>query len=123
MAPAAMTRVLVVDDEVAVLGAFQRSFRKHFESTLASDSRQALELLQSGDFDVILVDYAMPGLTGIELLGQVAALRPDLPRLLVTAHHGLPEVRQAEREGLVAGVIAKPWTREDVLQLISSLVG
>lgn len=82
-------RILVVDDEhnlVKVTAAMLRSLG--YEVHSETDSRKALRLLRSdpGNFDLLLSDVAMPGMTGDALAQQVLALRPDLPVILMTGH-------------------------------------
>ena len=70
-------RVLVVDDEEAVLRAFARLLRPENEVVALSDPREALRLLESGErFDLILCDLMMPHLSGMELHGLVEARSP-----------------------------------------------
>jgi len=114
-------RVLVVDDELAILETFQRAFRRDFEIRLAANGAQALDLVEKYEFELVFADYAMAGMDGVTLLKRVAELRPGMARVLVTAHHTIAEVTDAVREGIVAQVIAKPWVRADVLSAISAI--
>jgi len=111
-------RALVVDDEPSILDAFRRALRREFQVDVALGSTRAFELLARKEFDVLFVDYAMPGLDGITLLGRVAELRPEMDRFLVTAHSDAPEVREAQERGL-ARVIGKPWARSDLLSALA----
>ncbi len=71
-------RVLVVDDEEAVLRAIARLLRPENEVVAVSDPREALRLLESGErFDVILCDLMMPHLSGMDLYSLVEARNPD----------------------------------------------
>jgi DNA-binding NtrC family response regulator len=115
-------RVLLVDDEMFILDAFRRAFRKHFEMSFASNSEEAYALIAGRSFDLYLVDFSMPNTSGIEILRRVQSLHPDAPRVLVTAHHEHPEVRSALESGLVARVVPKPWVREKLLQQVSELI-
>jgi DNA-binding NtrC family response regulator len=113
-------RVLVVDDEVAILATFQRAFRRDLDIQLAVSGVQALDLLEKYDFELVLADYAMAGMDGVTLLKRVAELRPKVARVLVTAHNTISEVTEAVRQGIAAYVIAKPWVRADVFSVISA---
>jgi len=70
--------------------------------------------LRNTTFDVALVDYSMPGLTGIDVLKKALELQPDMGRVLVTAHAEVEEVRSAQASGLSAAVIMKPWEKEAI---------
>jgi PAS domain S-box-containing protein len=76
-ADAVGARVLVVDDDEAVLRAIARLLRPENEVVAISDAREALRLLESGErFDLILCDLMMPNITGMELHGLVEARNP-----------------------------------------------
>jgi response regulator RpfG family c-di-GMP phosphodiesterase len=123
MSPPEKIRVLIVDDEQANLDTMQRSFRKDLTMVMASSGREAIEQLHKSTFDVVLTDYAMPLMNGIELLRQASVVQPSAGRIMVTAHSDLDEVRAAKSEGLVTVVLVKPWKREEVLRWIEQLRG
>jgi CheY-like chemotaxis protein len=106
--------VLVVDDEEANLDTFRRVFRKDFDMEFARSGAEALVLLRKMPFNVILCDFAMPDMNGVALLQRAAEIQPDMARLLVTAHDGATEVRDARASGLAISIIAKPWQKEQV---------
>jgi CheY-like chemotaxis protein len=112
--------VLVVDDEQANLDTFRRVFRKDFEMVFALSGDEGLELLRRQKFDVALVDYAMPMMNGVEFLRRAAEIQPEMARLMVTAHDGVAEVRDARPSGLVISIISKPWQRDQILQWITT---
>src|SRR4051812_24090955 len=95
-----MPAVLVVDDEQANLATFRRVFRQDFDMYLATSAEEALEHMAERAFDVALVDFAMPGMNGVEFFREAATRRPTMDRILVTAHADLPEVRAAKASGL-----------------------
>ena len=77
------TRILVVDDELSM-----REFlsilleREGYEAAVAANAEQALSLLETGQFDMVISDVQMPGLSGIELLGRIKAMAPETAVLL-----------------------------------------
>jgi EAL domain-containing protein (putative c-di-GMP-specific phosphodiesterase class I) len=85
--------VLLVDDEPTLLRAYARALTGagHRVAT-APDGPTAIQLFQSGQFDVIVSDIAMPGMDGIQLLRHVREKSLDVPVVLVT---GSPDVRTA----------------------------
>jgi DNA-binding NtrC family response regulator len=107
-------RLLVVDDDASLLRAFDRSFGRQYTVTTADSGEAALRLLAARGIDVVIVDYAMPGMSGVELLRQVACHHPAVGRLLLTAYADLPEVVELKATELVAAVLQKPWDRGDV---------
>jgi PAS domain S-box-containing protein len=91
--PLRIKKILVVDDDEAVLTTTVLLLEAlGFSPIGAGSGGDALRLLASGvDVDVVLTDFAMPGMTGVELAEAVRAARPDLPVVLVTGY--------AERSG------------------------
>jgi CheY-like chemotaxis protein len=111
-------RVLVVDDESYNLDTFRRVFRRELAMGFATSGEDALELLRDGDYDVLVTDHAMPGISGVELLTRVREAYPGLGRVMVTAHAELPEVRQSADAGVSMAVVMKPWRKEELLHWI-----
>ena len=122
MALEQLPSVLLVDDEAENLDTFRRVFRKEFAMRLALSGQEAVALMRQNRFDVALVDYAMPEMNGLELLRRATTLQPEMARLMVTAHEAVPAVRQARADGIMIGVIPKPWNREQVLQAVATVL-
>ena len=115
--------LLLVDDEARILSALRRSLRREgFEMLFADGPDQALELLGSQRVDFVLSDQKMPGMTGLELLEQVAARWPEIGRALLT---GWPEevpASRAEAAGIIA-VLPKPWDDGELKRLLHDRLG
>ncbi len=82
-------RVLFVDDEPRVLQGLQRMLhpmRKEWEMHFVESGQQALELLSKHDFDVIVSDMRMPGMTGADLLEEVKKRYPRVVRFILSGH-------------------------------------
>lgn len=112
-------RVLVVDDDDILLRAFERTFRRTYELHAASSGEAALAVLAERPVDVVITDFSMPVMNGIELLQQVVARHPGVARLMLTAYADLPEVAALKQEGLVGAVLMKPWSREEVEEAVA----
>ena len=86
--------ILVVDDEPDVVEMFRQRFRREarqgtYVMHFAVSGEQALQLLADGiepTLIVILSDINMPGMDGLQLLGEIKQRRPDLPVMMVTAY-------------------------------------
>jgi DNA-binding NtrC family response regulator len=79
----------------------------------ASRGETAVELLRKERFDLMVLDYKMPGMTGFDVYQQAKALYPDLAVVLVTGH-GSPEVvSEANRMGFDS-ILLKPFTSEEL---------
>ncbi len=64
----------------------------------------------------------MPVMTGIELLIAVAARWPTIHRVVVSGHFDLPVLQDAQRSGLAAALVEKPWTKAEILELVDRLI-
>ena len=86
-------RILIVDDEPAIRRALKPPLAElGFQFSEASRGEEALQLLHSGQYDVVLLDINMPGIGGIETLRRIRAFAPRLPVLMLTVRDGESEV-------------------------------
>ena len=84
-----MKRILFVDDEPRVLEALQRMLRpqrKRWEMLFAGGGEEALAILGSAPFDVIVTDMRMPGMDGARLLQHVKERFPSVIRVVLSGH-------------------------------------
>jgi DNA-binding NtrC family response regulator len=106
--------LLVVDDDPALLRTFARTFGKRHEVLAAESGADALHVLRARAIDVALVDYAMPAMSGVDLLRRMAVIHPDVGRVLLTAYADLPELAELKGAQLVSAILAKPWDVAEV---------
>ena len=107
--------ILVVDDEPDVAELFRQRFRREtrqgtYVMHFAGSGEEALDLLVGEiqpELLVILSDINMPGMDGIQLLGEIKQRRPDLPVMMVTAYGDDERRRRADELGAVE-FITKP---------------
>ncbi len=80
-----MGAILVVDDEVDVAKGWARALRiaKH-DVSYAQDSKTALQLSHENPFDLVILDYMMPGMTGIELLNEIRKDHPFIRSIIIS---------------------------------------
>lgn len=106
-------KILIVDDFSTMRRIIKNLLRDlGFNNTLeADDGNTALPMLQSGNFDFLVTDWNMPGMTGIDLLKAVRAdaKLASLPVLMVTAEAKKDQIVEAAQAG-VNGYIVKPFT-------------
>lgn len=121
MSAARLLRAFVVDDEPSILATFRRAFHRDFQLTTECEPLRALAQLQTCEVDVLFVDYAMPGINGVDFLERVRRMRPGLVAFLVTAHAPSAATQDAIVRGLANAVIPKPWTRDDILLRLDPL--
>ncbi len=116
-------RVLLVDDEPRILSALQRALRREgYELVTAETTAEALRVIDERPVDCVLSDFKMPGLTGVQLLAEVAARHPDAARLLITGWNVEIPQDELERVG-VFRVMSKPWEDADLKQTLREAMG
>ncbi len=109
-AQAPSLRVLIVDDDPLVLmGTADLVEDLGHQVRQAPSAADALALLESEDFDVVLSDQAMPGMTGVELAEEIARRQPDLPVILTT---GYADISQST--SLTLRRLSKPFSQKDL---------
>jgi len=106
--------ILVVDDEQDNLDAFRFNFRKVFDIISAGSGPEALDILRDRDVAVIITDQRMPRMTGLELLKEAKALRPDAVGIILTAFTDVDVLIDAINLGQVYRYITKPWDAKEV---------
>lgn len=108
-------RVLVVDDDKEHREALGRILsREGYAVILAADGREALEIVSRDAVELVITDLRMPDLTGMDLLRQVKAIRPETAVLLVTAFGESATYMAAMNLG-AAEYLNKPFRREEIL--------
>lgn len=113
-------RVLLVDDDPAVLRALARELRGSFEVLDASSYEEALRVLdESPDVRAICSDFDMgTGPDGLALLAEIRRRSPEAARLLVSASLSPKEIEETVESGLAHVFIGKPWASGDVLRAL-----
>ena len=116
--------ILVVDDDELVseyLGALLEA--ESYNVMVLNEPAAALEYFKEhpDDFDLIVTDQVMPGLTGVEIAQSILKLRPDLPILLITGYSEIISAENAKSFGL-SGFFPKPINESLFLDEISNLV-
>jgi len=117
--PAGAT-VVIVDDEEMVLGSLAAFLELETSYTIRTftSPAEAVQYAGSGRVDVVVSDYLMPGMNGIELLAEFGRLVPHAPRILLTGY--------ADKEGAIKAInevglfqfIEKPWDNDHLLMVL-----
>jgi signal transduction histidine kinase len=112
-------RILVVDDELGIREGCRRALASSgFEVEVAENGPAGLAKLHESNFDVLLLDAMMPGMSGLELLQHARKIAPALICIIITGYATVELAVQAIREG-AQDFIAKPFTAELLLQVIN----
>ncbi|MCB9557822.1 MAG: sigma-54-dependent Fis family transcriptional regulator [Deltaproteobacteria bacterium] len=110
--------VLVVDDENNILSSLRRALQiEGFQVTVADGGEAALEAVEKGAVDLVLLDVAMPDIDGIEVLRRIKAKAPDQPVVMMSGHSTIETAVQATKLGAF-DFIEKPLASERLLLTI-----
>jgi DNA-binding NtrC family response regulator len=113
--------ILVVDDDCWIRSALAYYFNKKDRLCVAVETaEQARELILRQPFHVVLCDYRLPGICGLELLKDAHAVRPDMFRVLITAY-ATEDIRQQARAIGVDDIIEKPFSTQDIKRCLDAL--
>ena len=114
-----MDTILVVDDETNYLTVMEALLGEEgYEVLTAPGGHDALKLTGSSDVDLVLTDMKMPKMNGIELLGELKRLYPDLPVIMMTAYGTVEKAVEAMKTGAF-DYILKPFKNEELLVTIA----
>lgn len=120
----ASNRVLVIDDEPAVLRAFRRVLSPTYAVTIVSNGREALQKIKDcDDFDAVLCDINMPQLSGVDFYRQLELTHPELARRVVFCSGGV--FSEADREFIESTrnpVLHKPLAPQVLLDALSGFL-
>jgi two-component system, NtrC family, sensor kinase len=108
--------LLFVDDEDNILQSIKRMFfNADYTIYTAKSGAEALALLESGTpVHVVVSDYRMPGMNGVEFLQRVSRKWPDTVRIVLSGYADTPAVIGAINEGGIYKFISKPWNDDDL---------
>ena len=108
-------KILIVDDEEKVLRALERTLMDDtYTVETACDGKEALEKLKVSPTDIVLSDYMMPGMNGLELFEQIKQLYPDIIRILITGRSDIQITIEAINKGDIFRFLLKPWDDEEL---------
>lgn len=116
------THILLVDDDASIrLLVGQILCREGYAVSPISDGTEAATIIEDISPDLVLTDYAMPGMDGWALALLVRRLRPGTPVLLITGSPGA--LAKAQESGNpFEGVLSKPFRTQELLSMIQELL-
>jgi DNA-binding NtrC family response regulator len=119
----AETTILVVDDDTNLLDGLKRSMREKqimWKQMFVSSANDALDILATKKIDVIITDYKMPGIDGLELLSIVKEKYPDIKRILLTGQSE-NEVFESAKD-IAHSYLSKPCPITDIINAIDKII-
>jgi two-component system NtrC family sensor kinase len=115
--------VLCVDDETPILHSLRRVFLDEpWESLFATSGEEGLHLMVSRDIDLVLADFRMPGMDGVEFLKQVKAIRPECMRVVLSGYADITLIVEALNEGQIYKFLSKPWNDDELRHHVRNLL-
>lgn len=120
-----MSTMLAVDDEPDILqaiAAYLEATVPGLKVVTAASGAAALEQLEQDVPDIVLSDYKMPGMSGLDLLAQVAKRHPRVPLLLMTAYADAGLAMRALHEARVRQFFTKPVDPQRLLAVVKELL-
>jgi YesN/AraC family two-component response regulator len=116
-------RILIVDDEPFIAQMFQRalSWQTNYEIRTAFDGLQALEMLEARPVDLLITDYDMPKMNGIELIQANRQQSSEAKAMIITAYDGNTFVGQAKRFG-ISTIIYKPVDIRTLREIVTAML-
>jgi PAS domain S-box-containing protein len=118
--PTGRERILFIDDEEALAEMGQEILSElGYQVESKTGSREALAILRldPSRFDLVVTDQTMPEMTGIELAGEILAIRPDMPVILCTGFSHTASEESAKAAGIKAFVL-KPLTKREIARTV-----
>ncbi len=112
------SKILLVDDEPNVLRALTRLL-KGYQVTTFTSGEDALAAAEDKQFDLVISDYRMPGLDGVDFLTFFKVLQPDAIRMILTGYADLNGMQHAINNAEVFRFINKPWNNIEILNAVT----
>ena len=113
---------MIIDDEAAIRESLDTLLTlEGFIVTMAADGTAGVDQLSRNEYDLLLLDLALPGESGIDLLPRITALQPNLPVIMITAFGTMGNVVDAIRAG-AENFVQKPWDNEKLLADIRTAI-
>lgn len=111
-------RILVVDDDSMNLRVTKMILEKDYDVAFAESGQEALDRLEGQNFDLILLDIAMPGMSGIETFQHMKEKNINTPVIFLTASGDEDDVMSALRLGAV-NYLKKPFFPKELLERVA----
>jgi DNA-binding NtrC family response regulator len=116
-------RILIIDDEAGIRESLETLLGlEGYTVDTAPDGEAGINTIGQHSYDLVLLDLALPGMNGIEVLGQIRERYPDLPVIMITAYGTVENAVNAMQAG-ATNFIQKPWDNEKLLADVRTAVG
>ena len=114
--------IFYLDDEVGCLNLFEATFGDENDVRTATTLSDARRMLAEHPADIIISDQTMPEIKGADFLREVALTHPSSYRVLLTGSIGFAQVMPEIGTGIIHFFAPKPWTRQDIRQMLERAI-
>ncbi len=115
-------KIIIADDDEAILSILNNALLVlGYDVVLARSGEKAIEEFYKNDFDMLITDYMMPGLSGKELITAVKKIKPDIPVIMITGYPLAYPPGVAKSEGIDAYLL-KPFRINQLMDVVSRLL-
>jgi len=113
-----MKKVLIVDDDAELRENLSEILKgAEYYTDMASSGRGALEKITAGDFDVVLLDLMMPGMSGMDVLNEIRKIKPKTKIIMITAFATIENAVNAIKKG-ASDYISKPFKIDELITTV-----
>lgn len=116
-------RILCVDDEPNVLNSLRRLFiDEDYTIVTAASAQEGLDLLAGDRVQIVISDYRMPNMNGVEFLREVRTRWPDTVRIVLSGYADTASIVSAINEGQIYKFIPKPWNDDELKVTVANAI-
>ncbi|MDM7995031.1 MAG: formate/nitrite family transporter [Acidobacteriota bacterium] len=115
-------KMLIIDDDEIVLKSCRRIFElEGFEVTTTANPQEGLNMVLQKSFDVVLVDWMMPGFDGMDVVEEIDKRSPNSAMVMISGHPSVGRATEAMKRGAM-DYVAKPFKPEEIVQAVKKAV-
>ena len=112
--------ILYVDDEEINLLLFRMTLKDHFKILTTLSPVEALNIFRNGYFNLVIADYKMPQMNGMEFIRQIKSIKPHTVCMILSGY--LESDVTIDKE-LLHSYIMKPWNKDQIVKTITESIG
>ncbi|MDL5054705.1 response regulator [Oscillatoria laete-virens NRMC-F 0139] len=116
--------IVIVDDEAIIAETLQSllEIKTDFNVKVFTESAAALEFIRGNPLDLLLTDYYMPNLSGLDLIKESRGIHPELPVIVLTGYYNPGEMDHLAESDDKITIMLKPWNSAALIDKIRSLL-
>ncbi|MDO7787740.1 response regulator [Desulforamulus aquiferis] len=116
-------RILIIDDELEMHWALEKGLAQEgYHIVKADNGEDGLRILSEENISVVLLDYKMPGMTGLEVLEEIRQRWPELPVIFMTGYNSITTATDSMAKGTTA-YVSKPFRLDDLKVTLRRALG